>query len=200
MYADENDDLLCSAETGWKEMDPSNWVGDGPMIDGNPIGGTIQALKDGALWTFVDRMSDVYKCKTDKSGLERSFAISRMMNGAVGVDSEINPYRGSVNIPRPSEKAVFFDASSRRGWIDGSFWPFENISSGQPAWFIKDNRNITDRHANGYNIAFADTHCEYIKWKDRRTTTVAEWESRDLVNDSIGNRDITNLLILMKGY
>lgn len=200
-YSIDKDDKLCSAETGWKEMDPSNWVGDGPMIDGNPVGGTRQALKDGALWTYVDRMEGVYKCKTDKSGFERSYAMSRMMNGAAGgPGSEINPYRGSVNIPRPSEKVVFIDAASKIGWIDGSFWPFENISGNQPNWFIKDNRNITSRHAGGCNIAFADAHCEYLKWRDRRTETVAQWQSVCLPDDSAGNRDITELLFLMKGH
>jgi len=197
-YAFEHDDMLCSAQTDWKEFDPTCWVGDGPMIEGNPVGGTRQALKDGALWPHVSRVPGVYKCKTDTSGFVRSFAMSRMMNGSFGPLSSIAPYRGYTGIPRPGEKVVFIDAASRIGWIDGSFWPFE-LTGSFPTWSVKDNINITERHANGFNAAFADTHCEYFKWRDRRTIKVAEWQSTCLADDSFANRDIEDLLLLLKG-
>lgn len=198
IYSIEHNDLLCSAETGWKEMDPSNWVGDGPMITGNIIGGTKQALKDGAMWPYL-KMANIYKCKTDQSSFLRSFAISRMMNGNTST-AEIIPYRSSGNIPRPAEKVVFLDAASRIGWIDGSFWPFQDITSGQPTWFFTDSRNITARHANGCNISFADMHVEYLKWNDRRTENVADWQVVCPLEASVNNKDITNLLELMKGF
>ena len=48
MYATDNDDHLCSADTEWN--DPGyNWVADGLLIPGNNVGGTEDAIKNGWL-------------------------------------------------------------------------------------------------------------------------------------------------------
>jgi len=198
MYAIENDDKLCSADTGWNRPG-HNWVADGPVMPGNSIGGSEEAIKNGVLWSYAEVM-DVYKCKTDRSELLRSYALSRAMNGKTCncEHDNIKPFTNWSGILRPGEKLVFTDAISRMGWIDGSFCPIADISAEPPEWFIRDSRNITARHGDGCNLSFADIHCEYWKWRDTRTVELANWEI-DPSDASDDNADLERMVQLLKG-
>jgi len=206
MYATDNDDHLCSADTEWN--DPGyNWVADGPMIPGNNVGGTKDALKNGVLWwPYVGRSSDLYRCKSDGSNLLRSYSISRTMNGKpcnCG-DDNIKAYKTLGQISRNSRKMVFIDASSQREWIEGSFCPILDIEAEPPMWYVRENpvgvisRNITARHADGCNLSFADIHCEYWKWRDQRTVKLAN-RGIDPADASAGNRDLQRMVRLLRG-
>lgn len=196
MYATDNDDRLCSADTEWN--DPGyNWVADGPMIAGNNVGGTEDAIKNGMLWlSYLGRSTDVYRCKSDASDLLRSYSISRTMSGSQS--RNIRPFRTLGQIRRNARKMVFIDAASQREWIEGSFCPVVQIDAVPPQWFLIDSRNITARHADGCNLSFADLHGEYWKWKDRRTAKLANWEI-DPQTASAGNRDLERMVRLLKG-
>ena len=197
LYTIERDDELCSAETGWNDVESGNWVADGPMLDGNLVGGTKQAIKDGVLWPILNDVK-VFKCKTDMTELVRSYALCRAMNGhGCSCDgAAIESYKSYTSIRMPSEKPVFIDASSRLGWIDGSFWPID-IQNGL-VWFRKDSRNITARHGEGTNITFADLHYEYLKWRDGRTVEFSEW-GMDAAEASVNNRDLETAYNMLKG-
>lgn len=199
IYAYENDDMLCSADTGFNISGEGNWVADGPFIPGNFIGGTEQAIKDGSLWKYTQTV-DLYKCKTDRSYRLRSYAISRAMNGKTCncEHDNINPHRGLTSIANPTTKMVFTDATAKTEWIEGSFCQVKDITAVPPEWFVRNSRNITARHGEGSNISFADMHCEYLKWKDRRTVRLAEWEIGAL-EASDRNRDLANMVQLIKG-
>lgn len=200
MYATDNDDHLCSADTEWN--DPGyNWVADGPLIPGNNVGGTKDALKNGVLWwPYVGRSSDVYRCKSDGSELLRSYAISRTMNGKTCncEHDNIKAFRTLGQISRNARKMVFIDASSQMGWIEGSFSAVEQIDAVPPRWFLSDSRNITARHGDGCNLSFADIHGEYWKWKDQRTVKLANW-GIDPEDASAGNRDLQRMVRLLRG-
>lgn len=202
VYSVENNEKLCSAETDWDDpLKEGNWVVDGPYwITGNSIGGTEQAIRDGALWSYL-KMVKVYKCRTDKSYLLRSYAISRVMNGhTCGCDgSNIRTYKSFPSISRPSERVVFIDAASRIDWIDGSIWPLDNTDPQRIVWYTRIERNITARHGQGCNISFADGHYEYLKWTDERTVKLAEWVDIDSCEASVNNRDLRNVIELFKG-
>ncbi|MHC4757766.1 MAG: type II secretion system protein [Planctomycetota bacterium] len=87
IYAEDHDLKLCSADTSWNDSGGYNWVADGPMVPGNYLGGTEQAVKDGALYRYT-YMVDLYKCKSDMTELVRSYSLSRTMNGKTcGCDS-----------------------------------------------------------------------------------------------------------------
>ncbi|GAH59858.1 unnamed protein product, partial [marine sediment metagenome] len=103
-----------------------------------------------------------------------------------------------TEIPRPGEKMVFIDASSRREWIEGSFCPISDIEAVPPKWFLRDSRNITARHGDGCNVSFADVHCEYWKWKDPRTVKLANWQiGPDDASDN--NPDLERMVKLLRG-
>lgn len=207
MYATDNDDHLCSADTEWNDPPGDrngpgyNWVADGPLIPGNNVGGTEDALKNGVLWwPYAGRSSDLYNCKSDGSELLRSYSISRTMNGKTCncEHDNIRAFRTLGQITRNARKMVFIDASSRMGWIEGSFCPVVQIDAVPPQWFLRDSRNITARHGDGCNLSFADLHGEYWKWKDQRTAKLANW-GIDPEDASAGNRDLQRMVRLLRG-
>lgn len=207
MYAYDNSDRLCSADTLWNNPG-HNWVADGEVIGGNNIGGTEDAIENGVLWwPYAGRSTDLFKCKTDGSELLRSYAISRTMNGKLcncGNDS-INPFRSLNEITRPAEKMVITDASSQGQWIEGSFSPVVDIEAQSPVWYVRVNpnpvisRNITARHGDGCNLSFADIHCEYWKYSDRRTVKLADWQEMSPAEASPGNVDLERMVRLLRG-
>ncbi len=203
MYATDNEDNLCSADTKWNDKGANHWVGDGTLLPpGNPIGGTKEAIKSGVLWrSYTGRSTELYKCKTDGSELLRSYSISRTMNGKTCncEHDNINPFKTLGQISRPAEKLVIIDASSQDRWIDGSFSPIRDIEAEVPEWpLTKASHNITARHGEGCNISLADLHCEYWKWRDRRTVKLANWEI-DPAEASPGNVDLERMVGLLRG-
>ena len=201
LYAEDNEDRLCSADTKWNDKGANHWVADGALLPpGNPVGGTEEAIKSGMLW-YIGRTTDLYKCKTDASGLLRSYSISRTMNGKTCncEHDNIKAFGTRGEISRPAEKLVFIDASSRDRWIDGSFSPIRDIEAQVPEWPVTHYaHNITARHGEGCNISLADLHCEYWKWKDHRTVKLANWEIAP-EDASVLNLDLKRMVGLLKG-
>lgn len=200
LYSMDNEDKLCSANTDWNNTGGNHWVSDGAMIPGNDIGGTEQAIKDGAMWAYTEHTLDLYRCKSDYSELLRSYAIARSMNGKTCncEHDNIKPFTSYIEITRPGDKMVFTDAGSLREWIEGSFCPIADINAEPPKWFARDSRNITARHGDGCNLSFADVHCEYFKWKDPRTVKLANWEIHP--NEaSEDNPDLRRMVQLVRG-
>lgn len=180
LYAFENDDNLCSANTNW-ELDPQRiegcWVVDGESQPTNMVGGTEQAIKEGALWSHIGRQIDAYKCKSDSSDLFRSYSICESMNGCDCEKHGIVPFRTWSGITSSSAKGVFIDAGTQLEWIEGPFCPVEVIYELPPKWYRRPGRNITARHGGGTNVSFADGHCEYFRYSDPRTVEFALWDT-----------------------
>jgi len=202
MYAFENDDNLCSADTDWDLKVPpeSHWVADGPVMPSNHIGGTERAIRNGVFWPYTEKTLELYKCKSDSTELLRSYSISRAMNGKTCncEHDNIKPYRAWSEIRMPSRKMVFVDAGSRAKWIEGSFCAVEQIDAIPPKWFVRESRNITARHSNGCNVSFADGHCDYWKYKDPRTVDLANWRIGP-GEASPKNRDLEEMVQLLQG-
>lgn len=203
MYADDNDGRLCSADTLWNNPgNKNNWVADGPLIAGNNIGGTEEAIKNGVLWwPYTGRALELYKCKSDGTELLRSYSISRAMNGKTCncEHDNIKPFSTLGEIKRHGEKMVFTDASSQMTWIEGSFCAVEQIDAVPPKWFLSETRNITSRHGEGCNLSYADLHCDYWKWTDPRTVKLANWEIGP-DEASAYNADLQRMVRLLKGH
>ena len=197
-YAQDSDDKLCSSETSWINADSSPWIAEGAMIPGNSIGGTEQAIEDGVLWRYT-KSAKLYRCKSQRSELLRGYSISRTMQGNScnsGYDG-LSPFRTLGEIKRPAEKMVFIDSASQAEWIDGSFCPVSDLEQ-TPTWAIRLNHTITARHSNGYNLSFADSHCESRKWKDSRTVRLANWKTAP-GDASDNNTDLDWMIKKLKG-
>lgn len=192
LYAMDNDDRLCSPDTDWNDTPSSSyWVADGPAIPSNNIGGTAAAIKAGVLWSYANS-PDVYKCKSDTSDLLRSYSLSNAMGGRSR--DGINPEH---SLTLSSDKAVFVDAGTKLPWIVDSFWPID-VDSNTLKWKIRAGHNITARHGGGWNLSFADQHCEFWKYKDARTEKLAFWEI-DADAASSGNFDLQKLFRTLGG-
>jgi prepilin-type N-terminal cleavage/methylation domain-containing protein/prepilin-type processing-associated H-X9-DG protein len=200
MYSLENDDRLCSADTGWDVPPECHWVADGPIMPGNEVGGTPEAIVAGVLWPYAGETLKVYKCKSDQSERLRSYAISRAMNGQVyGLESDnVKPFRAWSEITRASERLVFIDGGCRTPWMEGSFCAARQIGEASPQWSINYSRNITARHSDGCNTSLADGHCEYWRYKDPRTILLANYEI-DPAEASQYNPDLERMVRLLEG-
>jgi len=200
MYALENDDRLCSADTGWDVPPASHWVADGPIIPANEIGGTAQAIRNGTLWPYAGEMLGLYRCRSDRTERLRSYAISRAMNGTTssGERDNIRPFRLWSEITQASRKMVFIDADCRTLWMEGSFCAVKDIDSQAPEWYRRPSRNLTARHSGGCNITFADGHCEYWKYRDPRTISLAEY-ALEPPDASDYNPDLDRMVELLRG-
>lgn len=201
LYTHDNDDRLCSADTDWDVPPESHWVADGPVIPGNEVGGTLAGLRAGTLWRYTEKTVELYRCHTDRTELLRSYAIGRAMNGKTCncEHDNIKPFLTLSEISMPSDKMVFVDASSRLGWIEGSFCAVKQIDAVVPEWFARDSRNISARHADGCNVSFADASCGYWKFRDARTVALANWE-RSPEDASESNRDLERMVQLLEGH
>jgi prepilin-type N-terminal cleavage/methylation domain-containing protein/prepilin-type processing-associated H-X9-DG protein len=185
-YATDNEDKVSSPGTYWNDFPGSNyWVADGPDIPSNDIGNTEQAIGDGVLWRYTENTLGLYKCKSDRSDFFRSYSCA---------------ISGNLGVSRPSARAVFVDASSSWNWIYNRYFPIRCCGeSGQ--WYSWDDpkhrQQITARHNGGFNISFADFHCEWMRWKDPRTVKFANREiSAEEASDN--NPDILRLLRLLR--
>jgi prepilin-type N-terminal cleavage/methylation domain-containing protein/prepilin-type processing-associated H-X9-DG protein len=200
-YAIENDDALCSPDTETSLTVDSPWVNDGPDQPGNTIGGTEQAIRDGVLAPYLSYTVKVYKCKSDPTELVRSYAISNTMGGfSCGCGNITPPYTGWGQIAEPSNRLVFIDADSvlpegYPKWIHGGFWPVDWKTQ---TWAIPQYNNITSRHSNGTNVSYADTHCDYRRWRDQRTIAIGNWDT-SAGNMGPNNKDLDYFLEVLKG-
>jgi prepilin-type N-terminal cleavage/methylation domain-containing protein/prepilin-type processing-associated H-X9-DG protein len=200
MYALENDDRLCSADTGWDVPPDCHWVADGPNIPGNDVGGTAKAIMAGMLWPYTGESLGLYRCKSDMTERLRSFAISRTMNGQGfnPTSDGIKPFYGWSEVTQASERLVFIDADSRTPWMEGSFRPITQIDVDEPRWLRTNICNITARHSDGCNASFADGHLEYWRYKDPRTISLANYEIEP-ADASEYNPDLERMVHLLDG-
>jgi len=159
MYADENDDKVVHANTG-RDDAWVRWRGrtatERERIDG---------LKSGMLYPYCPNVK-LYKCPTGIRDEIVTYAIPDAMNGYDGIPGteSLMVYR-RAQIRRPNERMVFLD----EGRLSPNSW---TIWYDQERWWDQ----ITARHGDGTNVAFAGGRGEYWKWKDPRTLEIAEMD------------------------
>ncbi len=221
LYATDNDDKLCSPMT--RNNYPGNWVKDS-LASGT--GGTEIAIRDGALWPYAETIK-LYECKSARGYRSvharperlRDYSMSRSMGlpkgGRMGIGS-FRSFQTHTEISGPSGKMVFIDADGgTQGantlfsphWLLDSFWPLA-LDSTVPEWeFLRSSDGapsniITARHNNGCNLSFADGHCHYWKYKDRRTVRLAIESTgrRDEADASVNNPDLDYMVRLLKAF
>ena len=125
----------------------------------------LQRLRDGLLYRYCPDVK-LHKCPTGIRGEVVTYAIPDAMNGHYyipGAQEQIKTLRSQI--ARPAEQIVFLD----EGRLSPSSW---TIHYDQERWWDQ----ITARHGDGTNFAFADGHSEYWKWKDPRTLEVAKMD------------------------
>ena len=221
MYAMDNDDKLCSPDTFYGVsygVSNASWV-----CEGDELG-----IKKGVLWPYTQSIG-VYECQSARSYRSvhsrperlRDYSMSRTMGYQLGhwnTDS-VKSFKTLSGISRPSEKMVFIGADGgfggadslaiwEAGWLMWSFWPLSQGSTFTTWEFPRFNdapimswHVITARHSGGCNLSFADGHCEYWKYKDRRTVKLAveATDRQDEIDASVDNPDLDYMVELLKG-
>jgi len=174
MYADDNDDKIVNGDSGEYGQTAQNgpyWV-ERDWTDGMTEEQREQAIKDGALWPFVNDLK-IYKCpNVERKHMDyynqtsppvRTYSISDAMN-CKNWPSDMpgtKIIKRRMAIKDPALRIVFLDDggtihSALGGW---TVWATK--------WSWWDPPPI--RHGDGSTFSFADGHSEYHKWKDSRT-------------------------------
>ena len=181
LYADDNDDKIVHANTGrndaWVRWPGSN-ASEQDRIDG---------IMSGLLYPYCPNVK-LYKCPTGVRGEVVTYAIPDAMNGYDGISGtkDLMIYR-RMQITSPDRRVVFLD----EGRLSPNSW---TIWYDQERWWDQ----ITARHGDGTNVAFASGRSEYWKWKDPRTIEIAEmdynyWQDtgrHGSISSSPGNPDL----------
>ena len=178
IYADENDDNLC---TGWVGREAA-WVD--VAEQGASVAAQRKAMESGVLFPYVKNVK-LYKCPSSSRWRTRSYCVVDAMN-CMGWDSFRVMLKNITDILNPSERGVFLDDGGTAGaTLDG--WTQYSIYS-TDRWIWWDPPPI--RHEEGTTFSFADGHTEYWKWQDPRTV---EWgmTMRAFSPPQPGNPDLT---------
>jgi len=115
-------------------------------------------------------MDEVYVCKgVEDEHASSSYGLSNTMGGEAR--DEVTPYDMLHTVSHPSRKMVVVDVEAE---AQSCFWPllrYKETWKWRPwSWPASASlQTMTARHNDGCNMAFADGHGEYRRWKDRRT-------------------------------
>ncbi len=168
MYQDENDGKLVGGHiTGATWM----WV---LKPTGSTIAQKIDAIKKGALFPYVSKTVDVYRCPADRRQNDprqyafRSFSIA---GGAAGESwGEYHRAFEYDEIKHPAGRYIFLEEIDPRGFNVGS-WQM-NVQSKR--WVDP----LAMWHNRASTLGFADGHAELRRWVDKSFTDWCEgaWE------------------------
>jgi len=180
LYADDNNDRIVNGAPllgRYGHADPSThpdhlgeipWVGVAwhQNYDHNPPEMLSEkqqkdAIREGALWDYCKNYK-LYDCPTGIRGQFLTYAVMDGMNGHTDSrDPRIKndpsvwvKKRSQIHNPAPAYRIVFID----EGWVTpDSFAVYYATKS----WWD----DPPSRHGDGTNLAFADGHTDYYKWK-----------------------------------
>jgi len=191
MYADENDDKIVNGEAYWNPSGspeapvPTSgphkgeqyWVGNDcasgfAQGEQRPLDIQKQAIRAGALFPYC-KAEKVYRCPTGIRGEMRTYSTAYGMNGCFDASGTYNGNKGvrvgrtvlmvkrrsEITVPAPAYRLVFLD----EGRISPDSYAIHYTS---PSWW--DPPFV--RHGDGTNVAFADGHSDY--WKYRAAETI----------------------------
>jgi prepilin-type N-terminal cleavage/methylation domain-containing protein/prepilin-type processing-associated H-X9-DG protein len=164
LYAENHDDVLCPNKIGPGGSPPGSW------IIGNESSSTSPTnIQNGALFSYVKSIA-IYHCPGDKSRVTgpskaprlRSYMLSIYLNGPAEGDPDFAPRnkRRLSQIVHPSSVFTFLDVSEVT-INNGAFGVYPPGYSHQDYWGDIPG----DRHHSGGNLAFADGHAEFHRWK-----------------------------------
>jgi prepilin-type N-terminal cleavage/methylation domain-containing protein len=165
MYRDANDDKLVGAMIN---NDPEAWAHPVPSGSASVEDEINRAIKEGALYTYVGKTPEVYRCPVDRRMKDprqtayRSYSIANGANGERtwpdnGLDHQ--PARKYSEIKNPSLKYIFLEDIDPRGSNVGS-WQFHFLPL---AWIDP----VAMWHKDQTALGFADGHAEMHKWNDK---------------------------------
>lgn len=131
-----------------------------------PLDGSVEnTVKAGNIYPY-NNSPGIYRCPADRSTVIGQPNVLRTrsycMNISLNCDDARNSFRKFTEItqPPPAKLFVFVDTHEDDIW-DATFGIFDDQSWWRDYWLDLP----ADRHHQGANVAFADGHAEYWKWK-----------------------------------
>lgn len=186
IYADDNDDKIVNGAAGidrkkdgvvveraWTGKDWADDYREGRRLDPNE---QKEAIRTGALWPYCKNLK-LFHCPSGYRRDIRTYSIVDSINGAPQPGNPMGRgpkemmdkliIKERMNIRNPSRRLVFIDV----GWVTpGSF----GTHYLKELWW--DPAPV--RHGDGTNMAFADGHTEYWKWKGKETIWLGRTRDR----------------------
>jgi prepilin-type N-terminal cleavage/methylation domain-containing protein len=164
MYKDDNDDRLVGSMINndtwaWAHPVPSNAAGVNEEIE--------YSIKKGALFPYVGKSAQVYRCPADKRMRDprqtayRSYSIANGANGETTYPAAPRnhiPARKYSEIKSPVTKYIFLEDIDPRGSNVGSWQMNFN-----PPGFIDP---VAMWHKRQTTLGFADGHADSKHWED----------------------------------
>src|SRR5262249_4785211 len=143
----------------------NSWVCGSPKEDLTPAN-----IVKGSLFPYAGKSVNIYHCPADRSTVigkrdvlrTRSYSISAYLNGDdEGLDPRVKTKEWELINPGVGSTFVFIEEHELSAWL-GAFrvLPKERFTIASGTW----TSTPSDRHNQGCNITFADTHVEYWKW------------------------------------
>ena len=154
MYKDENDDKLVGGHTT-----AGHWV---LAPSGDSVEQKKEAIRQGALFPYVNDTVDVYRCPADLRIKDPGQFAFRSFSIAGGANGE--NWSGAVqakkysDLKRPASKYIFLEDIDPRGYNTGSW-----VMDFPPSWVDP----LAMWHNERGTIGFADGHAEMHRWNDR---------------------------------
>jgi prepilin-type N-terminal cleavage/methylation domain-containing protein/prepilin-type processing-associated H-X9-DG protein len=174
VYIDENEDWLplnrsvegpLNSRIFGRRNSSNSWVCGSPKEDT-----TAANIVKGTLFPYAGREVGSYRCPSDRSTVigrkdilrTRSYSMSAYLNGDdEGLDPRVKTKESELINPSVDKIFVFIEEHEASSWL-GSFrvLPKEKFTLASGTW----TSTPSDRHIQGCNLSFADTHVEYWKW------------------------------------
>lgn len=185
LYADDNDDRLAGSISVGRYNRPGSWVLGNARSDRTPTN-----IMTGVMYPYAQAVA-AYRCPGDKSTVVggssirrfRSYTLNGWLNssqddqgvaqnfGFTSTDFSEMPHKMS-QILRPSPAGTFAFLDEQEQSIDDGLWDSDYgdlVAPGVPVirpGIAPEWLNLpTDRHNQGANVAFAEGHVGYHKWR-----------------------------------
>jgi prepilin-type N-terminal cleavage/methylation domain-containing protein/prepilin-type processing-associated H-X9-DG protein len=176
MYADNNNDKVCSVATSTQRGAPAWCLYPGEADSTESQQQREEKIKSGALWQYIKNVKS-YRCPTGMRGEMVTYSGVDGANGsAYPLSSTEKNIKGVVftsrmNIKRPASRIVFID----EGWMCEDCY---SVRYSQEYWW----ENPPVRHGEGTDYAFVDGHAEYNKWKGHMTIKIGREAERGQIS------------------
>jgi prepilin-type N-terminal cleavage/methylation domain-containing protein len=169
-YAQNNKGKLCGADTGIR-----------PEIDWVLQGDTLDSLKMGTLWPYINS-DEVYHCPNERIDWRRTYSINSWLNGeGPPAPGEQFPATNLAQLKYPSRTFVFIEELDWRDYLRNSFMvrPYP-----ETAWIDIP----APMHSRVGLLAFADGHAAQWNWSNPST-----WQRTTFGEQAPGNKDLEEL-------
>ena len=170
-YAQDNNDRLVPNDFSYTINNPGlnsglevpSWCPGDVLVDTNSAN-----LERGLLYPY-NTSANIYRCPADRSTINgfprtRSYNLSLWLNAS---SNWMGYYRQLTEVYSPYDQIFTFIDTHEDAIVDPTFGIYPAPGSAWNTSFYANNwiDLPADRHSQGANVAFLDSHVEYYRWR-----------------------------------